>query len=382
MSSARRLLVPVFVSAAVILSAPFVGQIRAALRAAFPARFVTIVGVAVGLSIAIALVVALIRIRERRPAVWRYAVLGSALALGLSYSAATSTGVPEVDAVERVHFVEYGLVAFLFYRAWRPRGDASIVILPVLAGVIVGTLEEWFQWFIPVRVGEARDIALNLVAIGCGLLFSIGVDPPDTFTRQLRRGSATSLGVGGAVVVLVFATFVHAIHLGYDITEDDIGSFKSRYRADALEALAADRSVRWRTDPPLVLRRLSREDQYMDEGLWHVRRRNDAWTAEDHATAWRENRILEKFFAPVLETPSYAAATGHRWQPGQRADAERRGAGSGSAGYVSDAEPRPILTWSKPAFWVAAVIVALLLALPCVLFDRRWSSRHAEQARV
>jgi hypothetical protein len=290
--------------------------------------------------------------------------------------------VPEVDAVERVHFVEYGLIAILFYRAWRPRGDASIVMLPLMAGLVVGTIEEWFQWFIPVRIGEARDIALNLAAIACGLLFSLGIDPPETFTRELRRGSLTRLGVAGAIVLIVFAIFVHAIHLGYDIARDDVGSFRSRYRVEELRALAADRAARWRADPPLVLHRLSREDQYMDEGLWHVRRRNDAWTAGDHVTAWRENRILEEFFAPVLDTPSYVAAAGHRWPPGQREEGERRGGATAPERYVSHAEPRPILTWSKPIFWAATVAVALVIAVPCVVFDRRRSLGQTERAGI
>jgi hypothetical protein len=214
------------------------------------------------------------------------------------------------------------------------------------------------------------------------LTFSIAVDPPDTFSRQLRRGSQTRLGLAAAVVLLVLAAFVHAIHLGYEIRRDDIGSFKSRYRVERLEALAADRAARWRTDPPIVLRRLSREDQYMDEGLWHVRRRNDAWTAGDYVTAWKENRILEEFFAPVLDTPSYVAAAGHRWQPEHRADAERRSGAMGLVRYVSDAEPRPIVTWSKPLFWVAAAAIAILIALSGVLFDRRRSSREGEHAGV
>ena len=33
----------------------------------------------------------------------------------------TATPYAEVNAVERVHFVEYGLIAFLFYRASLPR---------------------------------------------------------------------------------------------------------------------------------------------------------------------------------------------------------------------------------------------------------------------
>ena len=67
-----------------------------------------------------------------------------------------------------------------------------------------------------------------------------------------------------------------------------------------------------------------REDQYMDEGLWHIRRRNEEWSAGQDSRAWSENLILERFFAPVLDTPSYALPAGARWPADQRADAARR----------------------------------------------------------
>ncbi|MGH9314125.1 MAG: VanZ family protein, partial [Vicinamibacterales bacterium] len=330
----------VLAATAVIVSAPFVGQLRAALRAAFPGRFVTIVGGAVALAIAAAVALAIARIGERRAA--RYGAIAAALGLGAAYIALFSTGRPDVDVVERVHFVEYGLITLLFYRAWRPRNDLSVIALPILAGLLVGTLEEGFQWFLPVRVGEARDVFLNLTAIACGLLFSLGLAPPASFAYRFRRGSVRLVSGLVCGFVLVFAAFVHAVHLGVEVRADAIGSFRSRYDRAALSAHARDRAERWREQPPIVLRRLSREDQYMDEGLWHVRRRNDAWAADDFFTAWRENRILEEFFAPVLEAPSYVSKSGHRWPPEQRADAERRAA-AGERPYVSDAEPRPIL---------------------------------------
>jgi len=360
------LLAAMLASAGVILSAPFMGQIRAWLRATFPGQFVVIVGGGVAAAIALGVVVALVRIRERRP--FRYGAIAAALLVGTAYNAALATGRPEIDAVERVHFVEYGLIALLFYRVWRPRGDPSMFILPVLAGVIVGTIEEWFQWFIPVRVGEVRDIALNLVAIACGLLFSAGAAPPAAFTRTLRPGSRTSLGVFASAALLVLAAFVHAVHLGHVVSREDIGSFKSRYRAERLRALATDRAARWRQDPPLKFRRLSREDQYMDEGLWHVRRRNEAWAEGDQAGAWKENRILEEYFAPVLDTPSYVSATGHRWHPDHRAAAERAG---GDVAYISTAEPLPIVPWPKPVFWSVAAVCAGLLTGIGWLRDRR-----------
>src|SRR5688500_6902757 len=90
------------VSAALVLSAPFVGRIRGQIRAAFPGQFVAIVGGAIGLAIAGALALAILRIRERRG--MRYGLLALSLAFGAGYSYAMRTGNPEVDAVEHFHF--------------------------------------------------------------------------------------------------------------------------------------------------------------------------------------------------------------------------------------------------------------------------------------
>lgn len=155
----------------------------------------------------------------------------------------TATPWPEVNAVERVHFVEYGVIAYLFYRAWNQAGDLSIVLLPLLASLMVGTL---------------------------------------------------------------------------------------------------------------------------DEGVWHVRRCNVAEPAE----AWRENLILERYFAPVLDTPTYASRQANRWPPGQRADLERRG-GAVTMDFTSAAEPYPIVAWPKGPFWMMALLLAALLAaVPAIRSSR------------
>lgn len=336
----RPLAIPIAVSAGVVLSAPFMGQLRAALRLAFPDQFVAIVGLVVAAAVAVALVLAARFIRDRR--LPRYAAIAAAIGLGVGYSLLTASGTPEVDVVERVHFVEYGVITFLFYRVWRPTGDSTVFILPVLAGLVVGACEEWLQWFIPNRVGEIRDVFLNLVAMVCGLLFSLGVLPPAGFSRRLREGSRRRLVLAASAAVLVCGAFVSAVHLGHLVEAADGSTFRSRYDAGELERLGRDRSDRWRVRPPIVLRRLSREDQYLDEGFWHVRRRNQAWAAGDYATAWGENRILERYFAPVLDTTTYAGPPS-RWPAEQRADAEQRV--DTSAPYQSDAEPFPILLW-------------------------------------
>src|SRR4030095_13614812 len=118
-----------------------------------------------------------------------------------------------------------------------------------------------------------------------------------------------------------------------------------------LDALSRDRGERWaREGPPMVLRRLSREDQYLAEGLWHVQRRNEAAGGGDALAAWRENEILERFFAPILDWPSYAAPAPSRWPPAQREDFSNRSSADARP-YVSAAQPFPLFTWGRPAFW-------------------------------
>ena len=366
--------VAVVVSAILVLSAPFVGRVRAQIRTTFPGQFVTIVGGSIALAIGAALIVALVRIRERRAL--RYPLLALSLALGGAYSYATRTGVPEVDAVEHFHFVSYGLVTMLFYRAWRgrparrtesasvPAGDGAVFILPVLSALIVGTLDEWFQWFIPNRIGELRDIFLNAAAIATGLLFSLGLDPPERFTPAIRAESRPRIRRVLAATIVAVAAFIAIVHMGHEVRDGD-RAFMSIYSAAELDALSADRAARWRRDPPLELIRLSAEDQYMSEGLWHVQRRNRLWTAGQASAAFAENLILERFFAPVLDTPSYVSKTGHRWPPEHRADAESRARQSPSAGgYVSDAHTYPIFAWSPAVFWAGVVALVLATLVP------------------
>lgn len=352
----------VAVAVAVVLSAPVVGQIRGWIRSAFPGRFVLVVGVIGAVMLAAALAAAAFRIRERRAL--RYGAIASAIAIALLYSGLNPSDTPESIAVERFHFLEYGLITFLFYRAWRPLGDLSIVLLPVLAGLIVGTAEEWLQWFIPNRVGELRDIFLNLAAIVSGLLFSLAVDPPDRFAPKLGRGSAARVLRLAAATVIVLAGFLHAVHLGYAINDQNVGSFMSRYAPDRLPALQGEKAREWSTNPPpLILKRISREDQYLSEGLSHVRERNKRWGAGDVGAAWNENRILEKYFVPVLDTPTHEGKQGHRWPPEQRTDAEARAAAAPPAAlYVSAAYPNRLYTWPKGVFWAAALALAAVLA--------------------
>src|SRR4029453_1757889 len=338
-----RFILAIVVSAALVLSAPFIGFVRSWIRATFPGQFVRIVGGTIAVLGAAAIVAAILRIRERhfslragphphalslgdfaprsgRRRFLRYGALICALGCAVWFSVHEATGNPDVDVVQRFHFVEYGVITFLFYRAWRRLQDPAMLVMPILGSLLVGTADEWLQWFIPNRVGEIADVLLNGIAIGCGLLFSLGADPPDDFQWTFRPGSIRRVGRLAAITILALALFVHIVHLGYDIRDQEVGTFKSRYSMSALPALGDAKRAEWqRHPPPLVLQRVSREDQYMTEGVTHVQRRNELLAENDVKGAWMENLILEKYYAPVLDPPSYVSRTGHRWSAEQRA---------------------------------------------------------------
>ena len=352
----------------IVLGSPFVGAFRAAIASAFPGHVRAIIGGALAVAIAAALLAAFARIRDRRAL--RYLALGTALFAGALFARALSSGDPNTDVVEDFHFVEYGILTLLFYLAWRPIDDVTVLVLPVFAGLLVGTLDEWFQWFIPSRVGELRDVVLDGAAAACGLLFSLGVDPPGRFTLALRRGSAISIAAMAAVLTLALALFVQAAFLGYDVRDPAVGVFRSRYTAAELQSAARERSERWHGAPPAAAGRVSREDQYVAEAVWHVRRRNEATAAGDFFGAWRENRILETFYAPVLDPPGSISPAGFRWPAAQRVDIERRAQDDGRP-YRSAAEPYRILVWPKSAFWMAIAFVIAVTSVLGVAADRK-----------
>ena len=341
-------------------------------RTTFPGQFVRLIGGAMAVLAVAAVVAARLRIRTHR--LLRYGAIALSLACAAWYSVAEATGNPDVDVVQRFHFVEYGVITFLFYRAWRALGDPAILVLPVLAGLLVGTADEWLQWFIPNRVGEIADVLLNGIAIGCGLLFSLGADPPAGFLGRLRPGSYSRIGRLAAVTLLAIAVFLHAVHLGYDVRDEAAGAFKSRYSRATLQSLADAKRDEWRVHPfPLVLQRVSREDQYMTEGVTHVQKRNELLAANDPKGAWMENLILEKYFAPVLDTPSYVSRTGHRWSADQRQSVQALAAGADPT-FLSQANPYPIFAWSRTLFWLAALAIAAVAWMGARVMDR--SSRH------
>ena len=372
----RHYFLPVGVSLLFIAWSPFIGQIRDVIKRALGEAFAPVIGVLLGVTVLAAVVWGARHVREQRAR--RFGLMGLALLLFVSYAAVMRTGVPDVDAVERIHFVEYGLVATLFYRAMLGMTLGAVVPMTLLVGTLVGIGEEWLQWLVPTRVGDVRDVFLNLYALGCGLLFAIGLYP-----RELPVGTRSRLSWPlvlrlVSVVVVSFAGFLHCAHLGYELEDPALGRFRSFFTREQLAEIATDRAERWRTDPPTGLEPFAIQDHYLVEGGFHVQHRNESYARGRFRDAWRENAILERYYDPFLDQRSFGSGTLHRWPQAQRDEVEAKG-GDGAGGYVSPVNMnRVFASPSKPALWtIVTAVVGALLATAALLGRRAEPSASA-----
>jgi VanZ family protein len=356
-------------SAAIVLSSPLVGDLRAALLRVAPGYYLPVLQGLVAAGAAALVLMCVTRIRQHRRL--RYGALGLALVLAVGAAAALRSGDRNVDAVEAFHFVEYSALTLVWFRALRHRPRWEAYGCAALAGLAIGVVDEWFQWFVPGRAGEAHDVLVDAVAVGCGVLLCVALDTWESPSAPRRRGAVRAFGVRAGAVTLLLAAFVSTVHLGHEIRDerdDQISVFRSRFSAAELRDLAGRRATAWAGAPPPVMARYGREDQYLAEALWHVRRRNQGMDPDRHGdpheldVAWHENQIVERYFLPLLESPPAPGTTGHRLAPEQLAilDATRA---HDAAVYVSDAEAFPILAWTPAAFWSLALPASAALAL-------------------
>ena len=365
---ARRFLPATALVGVILCLAPGAGWLRDLIFKRAPDLAVPFLGLA-AVVVGIAVVVyAAARIRGGR---WpRWLGLGGVCVL-LWLQTGFETGRPNVDVVERIHVFEYGLLAYLLYRGFRAGrrsgepGDLAILGLTMCWLTVAGVLDEGLQWLLPQRIGEIRDVALNVVAGLAGLLFGLSVDSPATWTWRLPRVRGRLLARTAALTVLIVGLFVFAVHLAYEIDDPEIGRFRSRYTADELHRLAAERAREWAAHPPTGLEIFGFEDYFLSEAAWHVSHRNASYGWNDHYLAWQANRILEKYYDPFLDIPSFRGSGIHRYPPGIRADLEKKARPDrhDPKAYLSPVLLERLFPWSKPLFLtlLGAVVLGLWL---------------------
>lgn len=248
---------------------------------------------------------------------------------------------------EAVHFLEYGLLSFLLYRALRHHlADISIYFSSLFLGSFVGLIDEILQWITPKRYWDFRDVGLNALAV---LLFQIalafGFAPKGIsrcWTPRSLRFASFALAANLILIGLCLSntpervakysrlipclSFLEKEEIMHDFqikkhVIPEIGIFYSRLELEQLKALDQERGedfahllLEWANRPyeeflrtfsaqrePFLHEfrvRLFRRDQKIKEAnqLSPGRKRDKALLI-----AYRENLFLEKYFSRTLK---------------------------------------------------------------------------------
>lgn len=254
--------------------------------------------------------------------------------------------------VEAVHYLEYGVLGVLIYRAFTHRiRDYSIYVAAAIVGTLIGMLDETIQWLTPRRYFGLNDIWLNFTAVALvQLALATGIRPqlitgwPDAASlRRLCHLGALAMAYLG---LCYFNTPVHIawyteripllgfiqenrsgmVEYGYLHDDPEVGLFRSRLTVDELLRSAQERA----TEGAQILDQYRDREQYgeflgiyttIKDPFLHEARvhlfsrdinvvRGDEAEDEDtrrekYTIAYWENRILEKYFGPLLQASSY-----------------------------------------------------------------------------
>jgi VanZ family protein len=254
---------------------------------------------------------------------------------------------------ESVHFILFGMLGVLVYRALTHRlKDSSIFLAGAIICGCIGIIDEFIQWMTPRRLWDLRDIGLNLIsAILVQVAIAKGLRPAFILQGVSRKNLqfmcsliivATAL-LGGSLLMtplrivwiserIGFLEFLKhndsvMLEYGYRYEDPEVGVFRSRFKSHELKQIDRIRAVEAAkilnkfqdeklyplflsvctpiTDPFVHEARvhLFRRDRYLDNALKIGD--NSKWYAPGLTIALRENLIMEKYFHNTLKQSNY-----------------------------------------------------------------------------
>jgi len=348
-----------------------------------------------------ALSTAIFYVHRRRPIVGSsYFWLTAIGAVFVGYTIKLGRQAPE----EAFHFVQYGVLSILAYRAFAYRlDDRGIYFASAIVCGIVGTLDEFVQWLTPQRFWGLGDIWLNFFS---GALIQIAIATgfkPTTATRRPGRKSLRflcRLAIGA--VVLFGASLLMTppriawvserigwldflkrnqsvlLEYGYIYQDPDVGIFRSRFppvelkKTDQRRAAEAGKILDQFKANSSYASFLSLytpiSDPFVHEARVHLFRRDRYFNSaanykndpEGYARnlniAYRENLILTRYYPNTLQHSSYI------WSEERLALARRHYLSNGS--YDSEVSQTLITRFSEAQ--IAGFVVALILGLTLI----------------
>jgi len=266
--------------------------------------------------------------------------------------------------VEQVHFIEYGLLAYLIISAlrvdWRDSGQYVTALLVI---TLVGVADEYVQGTLVNRVGELRDVFLNILSGALALAwFRYGVKPVE-LAADWRATTKLALPVIGLIILGIGIFNSRISEFGYYITDPEIGEFHSRLSEEQLKSGVPDgRRFQEQILPQLyhgsyaeLVHRLKGTTD--GEVLVHIFSRDKHLERGDYYTAHRENQILEKYF------PGYIIGTSHQWSEDKKAEVKTACAADLGDRYVSSVSAQIITAYSQSSQWIVICVLETLIAL-------------------
>jgi hypothetical protein len=256
---------------------------------------------------------------------------------------------------EAIHYVQYGLLSLLLFRAFVHRiRDVSIYAAVTITGTIIGMVDETIQWMTPERHFGVRDIWLNFsavalvqVAVAAGIRPRLIAGWPGLASwRRLCRLAAAAVAYLGLcylntperiawytanIPLLGFIDYKQSQMSEYGYLHGDPATvqFRSRLLVEELHRLSRERAeegagildrYRDRDQYPAFLEIYTPvTDPFLHEARVHLFRRDahlERMTSPEVAAdrrklrfnatvAYWENRILEEYFGELLRASDY-----------------------------------------------------------------------------
>ena len=157
-----------------------------------------------------AAVVLVVLLGKARNYPWSFRI--SALLVALSY-AATIPRLGDVS-IEKIHFVEYGLLSYLVYAGFKKRSSANPFWKTLSVVFVVGFADEVYQGFLPNRRYDDLDVLMNLVSGLQGLLVTLLVREKGLGSLREGLGRRELVPYHGLWVSAgILYAFIHAVSL-------------------------------------------------------------------------------------------------------------------------------------------------------------------------
>ncbi len=306
---------------------------------------------------------------------------------------------------EAIHFLEYGLLGFLLFKALKfHTKDVGIYFIAFFIGCLVGIFDEILQWIVPLRIWDIRDVGLNALSSG---LFQVGLwwgIKPKGISSRIRLRSFRTLSILLTINVILFglclsntpdrvSAYTKAFpglsflekeepmnRFKYTHVDPDIGEFHSLLSLEELRDRDQQDPVghgktlqEWKNRAYKEFVRFYHPFKYpfLYELRAHVEIRDNtlrnAQIAEDdekrksfYLMAYKENLILEKYFGQTL------SKSPHRWKKKQAESIKHLI--DPSTPYESPIRFGLVYPWSEMTMWISNLVFLLVLLTVNVYF--------------